>query len=102
MDNEDERGFFIDWELATIFRQSCHDRSSCPETVPYMAMYLLNTDYWTSIQRQYRHDLEGFLWILPYIFLQYNNGNLVENPPLKSWSMGNYHSCRHVKVGFLA
>lgn len=98
----DKRGFLINWELATIFGQSSHDGRSCPEIWPIMALGLLNGEYWYgNIKRRYHHDLESFLWILPFVCLQYENGNLIKNPPLESWARGVVHDCRKTKSKFL-
>ncbi|ETW83455.1 hypothetical protein HETIRDRAFT_451031 [Heterobasidion irregulare TC 32-1] len=62
MAGEGDRGFLIDWELATMFGQSSHDEASHLETVPFMALDLLDEEYWAGkIKRQYHHGLEGFL-----------------------------------------
>ena len=102
MADEDEHSFLIDWEPATIFGQSRHDGSCHVETMPFMALALLNEEYWEGkMKRQYHHDLEGFLWILPFVCLQYENGDVIRNPPLKSWNTENYAFCRLLKLGFL-
>ena len=62
MAGEGDRGFLIDWELATMFGQSSHDGTSHLETVPFTALDLLDEEYWAGkIKRQYHHGLEGFL-----------------------------------------
>ncbi|ETW79339.1 hypothetical protein HETIRDRAFT_117850 [Heterobasidion irregulare TC 32-1] len=67
MADEHELSFLIDWEPATIFGQSRHDGSCHIGTMPFMALALLNEEYWEGkMKRQYHHDLEGFLWILPF------------------------------------
>ena len=102
MADEDERGFLIDCELATMFGQASHDGASRPETVLFMALDLLKPSYWEGkIKRQYHHDLEGFLWILPYVCLQYENGGMIRNSPLRLWNTGDYVVCRIEKQDFL-
>ncbi|ETW83476.1 hypothetical protein HETIRDRAFT_426715 [Heterobasidion irregulare TC 32-1] len=62
MADEHELSFLIDWEPATIFGQSRHDGSCHIGTMPFMALALLNEEYWEGkMKRQYHHDLEGFL-----------------------------------------
>lgn len=75
MADEHELSFLIDWEPATIFGQSRHDGSCHIRTMPFMALALLNEEYWEGkMKRRYHHDLEGFLWILPFVCLQNENG----------------------------
>ncbi|ETW83210.1 hypothetical protein HETIRDRAFT_439698, partial [Heterobasidion irregulare TC 32-1] len=101
MINDQKRGILNDWDLATIEGISKHDGCDRTGTVPFMALDLLKPSYWEGkIKRQYHHDLEGFLWILPYVCLQYKDGNMVTNP-LKSWNTGHYAICREKKSDFL-
>ena len=101
MINDQNRGILNDWDLATIEGISKHDGCDRTGTVPFMALGLLKPSYWEGkIKRQYHHDLEGFLWILPYVCLQYENGKMITNP-LKSWNTGNYVVCREKKRDFL-
>ncbi|KZT73738.1 hypothetical protein DAEQUDRAFT_721192 [Daedalea quercina L-15889] len=51
-------------------------------TTPFMAIELLEKDYWTGkIERLYRHDLEGFVWVVAYYAWAYDQGQeLAESP----------------------
>ncbi|ETW83474.1 hypothetical protein HETIRDRAFT_474620 [Heterobasidion irregulare TC 32-1] len=101
MINDQNRGILNDWDLATIEGISKHDGCDRTGTVPFMALELLNKRYWAGkIKRQYHHDLEGFLWILPYVCLQYKDGNMVTYL-LESWNTDDYTICREKKSDFL-
>ena len=48
-----------------------------PRTVanPFTAVSLSSDEYWNGkIEREYRHELEAFIWILSFVFLGYQNG----------------------------
>ena len=101
MINDQNRGILNNWDLATIEGISKHDGCDRTGTVPFMALELLDEQYWAGkMKRQYHHDLEGFLWILPYVCLQYEDGKMVTYP-LKSWNTGDYVVCRKEKNDFL-
>ena len=104
MADEGKRSFLIDWELATMFGKSNHDGSSRPKTMPFIALELFHNKYWEGkIHRQYHHDLEGFLWIVPFACLRYEHSDLIERPPIHNlWNTGDYSSSRVSKRDFLA
>jgi len=49
------------------------------------------------LQRLYRHDLEGFIWILPWVFVQFE-GNRLAIPALEAWQTGDYAACAEAKI----
>ena len=104
MADEGKRSFLIDWELATMFGKSNHDGSSRPKTMPFIALVLFHNKYLEGkIHRQYHHDLEGFLWIVPFACLRYEHSDLIERPPIRNlWNTGDYSSSRASKRDFLA
>ena|ERR1700733_10935596 len=66
-----------------------------------MAMELLTSEYWGGKKTPfYRHDLEGLILILPWVFLQYN-GSKLEKPTLCHWATNDYGSVRHEKTKLL-
>ncbi|TFK86563.1 hypothetical protein K466DRAFT_550215 [Polyporus arcularius HHB13444] len=62
-----------DWDLATMgadeHHRLCHDNSHPVGNWIFMALDLM-TDEGHNVPRLYRHDLEGYTWILPWVFLQ--------------------------------
>src|SRR5271170_3917635 len=70
-------------------------------TIPFMAIELLTNEYWNgSIERLYRHELEAFIWILPFVFLRYQNGKSQRGTVVDQWMTSNYISCREKKSAF--
>ncbi|KAF8808814.1 hypothetical protein BYT27DRAFT_7095882 [Phlegmacium glaucopus] len=70
-------------------------------TIPFMATDLLTDAYWRGlIKRLYRHELEAFIWILPYTFLLYNNGNRTSNKFVDPWRTSDYNTCMKEKSAF--
>ena len=66
-------------------------------TIPFMALDLLSVHNWRGrMTRLYRHELEGFIWILVWVFIQYDGSKLKE-AKLVNWSTGNYSQCRLAK-----
>jgi hypothetical protein len=62
-------------------------------TIPFMAIDLLNDDYWQgNIARHYRHDLEGLILVLSWVFLQYE-GSKITGSRFQAWCMGDYEVC---------
>jgi hypothetical protein len=102
IDPATNRGVLNDWDLS--FRRSRdrvgHVGGERTGTVPFMAMDLLCRKYWDGeMERLYRHDLEGLIWILPWVFLQFQ-GTTLEVPQLASWSTGDYLRCAEKKAHF--
>ena len=54
-------------------------------TLAFMALELLTDQAWNgNVRRLYRHDLEGFIWMLPWVFLQYED-SVLTIPVLEKW-----------------
>ncbi|KAI0313815.1 hypothetical protein OF83DRAFT_1285953 [Amylostereum chailletii] len=65
-------GVLNDWDLATILGLSTPWGLERTGTLPFMAIHLLCKEFWEGkLVRLYRHELEGYIWKLPWIFLQY-------------------------------
>ena len=106
VDPTTKRGVLNDWDLA-------YDCRSGPDTgrvvggertgtLPFMALDLLTEKAWKgNVQRLYRHDLEGFIWILPWVFLQFE-GKELKIPALESWQTGDYTECYEAKSNLLS
>jgi hypothetical protein len=96
------RGVLNDWDLSYVRADSeGHVGGERTGTIPFMALDLLCKDYWEGhVARLYRHDLEGLIWILPWVFLQFDGSDLKE-PKLKAWRTGDYEACFKEKLAFL-
>lgn len=103
VDPSTRQGILNDWDLSYM-RTSTPDEHVGGErtgTIPFMALDLLCDAYWDGkIPRLYRHDLEGLIWTLPWVFLQYDDKKL-KDPKLQRWRTGSYDVCRDAKLGFL-
>ena len=67
-------GVLNDWDLCRIRTDAGvqHRGSERTGTVPFMALDLLTPEYFDGSKLPlYRHDLEGLIWILPWVFLQF-------------------------------
>ena len=101
-----ERGVLNDWDLS-------YDSSSGGDeghvaggertgALPFMALNLLtNETLKGNVQRLYRHDLEGFIWILPWVFLQYE-ASMRTIPAFERWQLGDYAECAKEKRGLFS
>lgn len=72
-------------------------------TIPFMALDLLTSDCWEgNVKRLYRHDLEGFVWVVvAYAWLYDENGVAVKISPVQDWFTCDYNACRKEKNIFL-
>ena len=95
-------GVLNDWDLSRTRHETGveHLGGERTGTIPFMAMDLLTPEYFEGLKPPlYRHDLEGFIWILPWVFLQF------DGPKFKAeqlhWGTGNYHLCHEEKAKML-
>ena len=68
-----------DWVLYRVQHQVHQGNHHKERTgmVPFVALDLLTDEYWDDkIDRLYWHDLEAFIRILPWVFLQYEEGSV--------------------------
>ena len=98
-------GVLIDYDFSLAsLRHPCHmpqARTNRMGGIPFMAIGLLKDEYWNgSIERLYRHDLEAFIWILPFVFLRYQNGKSQRGTLVDQWMTSNYIACRKEKISF--
>ena len=60
-------------------------------TILFMAIELLTEEYWNgSIERLYQHELEAFIWILPFVFLRYQNEKSQQGTLVVEKTAGRY------------
>ncbi|CAL1716200.1 unnamed protein product [Somion occarium] len=97
-------GVLNDWDLGSVEGLNDHKGLERTGTVPFMSLDLLNRKFWLGhIRRQYRHDLESFIWMLPWAVLCYQDCERKETQdPIRSWQTGNYRQCRKEKTDFFA
>ncbi|KAF8808810.1 hypothetical protein BYT27DRAFT_7061442, partial [Phlegmacium glaucopus] len=70
-------------------------------TIPFMAIDLLTEAYWQGLtKRLYRHELEAFIWILPYTFLLYKDGLRLPNKYVDRWRTSDHTTCMGKKLAF--
>ncbi|CAL1714800.1 unnamed protein product [Somion occarium] len=102
-DNENH-GVLNDWDLSEVDDLNDHMGLERTGTIPFMAMELLDSKFWLGgIRREYRHDLESFVWMLPWAALCYEGGSRKDPPKLiSSWQTGNYEHCRQKKGDFVS
>ncbi|KAL6307009.1 hypothetical protein BKA93DRAFT_131991 [Sparassis latifolia] len=98
-----KRGVLNDFDL-TVIREGSEERKptgkECTGTVPFMALDLLMPDYYSGkITRLYRHDLESFVWVLPFVLLR--NYSTDQDTQLNTWCTSDYNQCRKEKLDFL-
>ncbi|KAI0337818.1 hypothetical protein BDW22DRAFT_845271 [Trametopsis cervina] len=97
-----------DFDLATTPGQS-RGLGEATGTTPFMAVDLLCTEFWEKglIRRVYRHDLEGFIWILAWIVLRLDASNdFKEALPndgrkMDSWTADDIDTVHNFKHGLL-
>ena len=97
-------GVLTDFDLSIIAWRERVLGTDRTGTIPFMALELLCPEYWEGkITRQYYHELEAFIWMLPFVFLAYDNGKLDPNNRfIKSWMTSDYITCGEKKLAFVA
>ena len=74
-------GVLTDFDFAWLMRIPGTDRD-LTGIIPFMALELLQDQYWKGdITRCYHHELEAFVWMLPFVFLAYDNGQFDRKAP---------------------
>jgi len=93
-------GVLIDHDLSRNPRHGVPGRDRTG-AIPFRALALLSREYWHgNIERQYRHELEAFIWILPFVFLLYRNGESQQGTLVDPWMTPNYTDCIEKKSSF--
>ena len=104
MVNNKGRGVLNDWDLCRVRHRAlqANHHQERTGTIPFMALDLLTHEYWNGeIKRLYRHDLEAFIWILPWVFLQYEGRKLSNKPVFERWNSSDYIAVRAFKKEYL-
>jgi hypothetical protein len=74
-------------------------------TVPFMALELLTAEaIQGEIEHLYQHDAESFIWMLTWVSLRYDGGNLLDEGPgrqFDEWLTVGAKGCREKKSDFL-
>jgi hypothetical protein len=91
-------GVLIDFDFS--LSPSGHERIG---TVPFMAIELLTKDAIEGkVKHLYRHDAESLLWVLTWVSLRYQEGQLLcKGRPLDEWLKVDGIQCHDKKTGFL-
>ncbi|KAF8881281.1 hypothetical protein CPB84DRAFT_1687298, partial [Gymnopilus junonius] len=67
-DEETGCGVLTDFDLSLLQWEPRVFGTDRTGTIPFMALHLLQKGYWTGHEeRYYHHELESFVWILPYV-----------------------------------
>jgi len=91
-----------DYDLAILLGRPRVQGTDRTGTVTFMAIDLLNKKYWDGlIKRQYHHELEAFIWVLPFVFLRYQDRAAVPNTIVEEWMTSDYTQCHKGKSSFL-
>jgi len=68
-------------------------------TIPFMAVALLKKEYWDGkTKREYRHELESFIWILAFVCLRYKDGKAQRGTLVDEWMTSSFRHCRREKA----
>ena len=99
---EHECGVLGDYDLAIFLDRPRVRGTDRTGTTTFMAIKLLNKKYWDGlIKRQYHHELEAFIWVLPFVFLRYQDRIAVPYTVVEEWMTSNYETCHEKKSSFL-
>jgi hypothetical protein len=101
----DEKGKFhgvlTDWDLATVKELGEHHGDRRTGTVPFMAIDILCDDFWKGkIPRMYRHELEGHVWVLPWVLFQYQDRKYTPHRLFEHWVNMNIVIVQSIKSRF--
>ena len=97
-------GVLTDFDLPAMSWRTRVAGSNRTGTIPFMALDLLFGEYGEDkVTRHYHHELEAFIWMLPFVFLAYDNGELdPKNRFIKYWITSDQLTCRKEKLFFLS
>ena len=95
-------GVLTDFDLSVKVWLTRVPRSDRIGTIPFMAIELLNDHYWKdNTTCHYYHELEAFIWMLPFVFLAYDNGTFdPQTRFIEDWMTSDYNACCKKKVYF--
>jgi hypothetical protein len=97
-----------DFDLASIKKFLLLNKNSprgfeCTGTVPFMSLDLLVPEATAGqVEHVYYHDTELFIWVLTWVCLRYEKGELLRrNRPLDEWLTVDAMGCHKEKMSFL-
>ncbi|KAI0316705.1 hypothetical protein OF83DRAFT_222849 [Amylostereum chailletii] len=95
-------GVLNDWDPVTILGLSTPWGLDRTGTLPFMPIHLLCKEFWEGrLVRSYRHELEGCMWKLPWIFLQYGEDKKQrDHPQIDKWLTHDPEDLYDKKVAF--
>ncbi|KAF8881295.1 hypothetical protein CPB84DRAFT_1735245 [Gymnopilus junonius] len=100
-DEETGCGVLTDFDLSLLQWEPRVFGTDRTGTIPFMALHLLQKAYWNEGgERYYHHELESFVWILPYVFLLYQNSKRGRNSLIDAWRTSDYNVCFEKKLAF--
>ncbi|KAG0698937.1 hypothetical protein DFH29DRAFT_855372 [Suillus ampliporus] len=71
-------------------------------TVPFMAIDLTQKALHGKVEHVYKHDAESFMWVLVWVCLRYEGGELLsKGRPLDEWLRVDAIGCMEKKTAFL-
>ncbi|KAG1772956.1 hypothetical protein EV702DRAFT_1281245 [Suillus placidus] len=94
-------GVLNDYDLSSFQRDSPSSLERTG-TVPFMAVDLLTLEAIAGkVEHVYAHDAESFIWVLTWVCLRYEGGNLLsKNRPLDEWLKIDAIRCSEEKTHF--
>ena len=92
-------GVLNDMDLASLIWDhglKGHERTG---TVPFMARQLLRDE----VEHRYEHDIESFVWVLVWVCVRYNEGQLRSDGSrqLDQWAQVDMKLCQAFKNNFI-
>ncbi|KAF4565651.1 hypothetical protein EYR40_002280 [Pleurotus pulmonarius] len=99
---ETHRGVLTDFDLSILQWEERVPSCDWMGTIPFMALELLNDDYWSGdIARYYHHEMEAFVWCLPFMCLGGFAGNSKRHKIITAWVTATPSECHEKKTSFL-
>ncbi|KAG0700633.1 hypothetical protein DFH29DRAFT_613654 [Suillus ampliporus] len=101
-------GVLNDYDLSSLHLSSTQDDSPSglerTGTVPFMALELLTEKAIAGkVEHLYQHDAESLIWVLAWVCLRYEDGELLSKPRLlDEWLRVDAMGCREKKNDFLS
>ncbi|KAJ8457029.1 hypothetical protein ONZ45_g18479 [Pleurotus djamor] len=97
------RGVLTDFDLSILQWEDRVIGCDPIGTVPFMALALLKDEYWNGgIQRCYHHELEAFIWCLPFVCLGGFVADSERHEVITEWVAADPTQCRRLKLDFAA
>jgi hypothetical protein len=96
-------GVLNDYDLSSLATGQGPLGNERTGTVPFMALDLLTKrGQRGEVEHLYRHDLESFIWVLPWVFLRYKDGELLTSGrPFDEWATKDAETVFEKKTVFL-